>query len=198
MHGIIHDFVVKCTVKNGQDYPTGFGGGALISTILPGPYLDSQPSFPKVLDIGSLNINGNMYDYNFCGAGPNWRDIVGMQEFTGLDLIAGPGVTLISNAHKIPIEDDTFDLVLCMNVLEHDTDPFKTILEAYRVLKKGGTCIITCPNERAPEHKDLGGGDTETYNFITEDMFLKWLKESKFKIKEYIPAEGDHLVHCTK
>jgi ubiquinone/menaquinone biosynthesis C-methylase UbiE len=67
-----------------------------------------------------------------------------MEEFTGIDIMDGPGVTKVGNAHALDdFRPSCFDLVLCMNVIEHDTDPAATIKEARRVLKKGKPFILT-------------------------------------------------------
>jgi len=46
----------------------------------------------------------------------------------------------------LPFEDESFDLVIASQVIEHvdNTDTF--ITEMYRVLRKGGICICACPN----------------------------------------------------
>lgn len=47
----------------------------------------------------------------------------------------------------IPAEDETYDVVLCCEVLEHmEIDPMHMISEANRVLKTGGKLIVTTPN----------------------------------------------------
>jgi len=53
-------------------------------------------------------------------------------------------VTLAS-ATKLPFKDSFFDAVLFLDVLEHVQDDQKCITEAKRVLKKGGSVIITAP-----------------------------------------------------
>lgn len=41
------------------------------------------------------------------------------------------------------IKDDSYDIVICDQVLEHVTEPFKAVSEMRRVLKKGGLLILT-------------------------------------------------------
>lgn len=52
----------------------------------------------------------------------------------------------IGYAESIPYKDNSFDVVLCNNVLEHLVDPEKAFREVYRVLKKGGVFIAKTPN----------------------------------------------------
>ena len=48
---------------------------------------------------------------------------------------------------KLPAKDDTFDIILCCEVLEHlDVDPMFMLAELNRVLKPGGRLILTTPN----------------------------------------------------
>lgn len=54
-----------------------------------------------------------------------------------------PHITFrIADAHAIPFKDETFDLAICTEVLEHVNDPKSALLEIKRVLKKGGFAII--------------------------------------------------------
>jgi len=45
----------------------------------------------------------------------------------------------------LPIENDTYDYILCNHVLEHIDDDIKAMSELYRVLKKGGIGIFQIP-----------------------------------------------------
>jgi ubiquinone/menaquinone biosynthesis C-methylase UbiE len=48
---------------------------------------------------------------------------------------------------KLPVDDNTFDVVLCCEVIEHmDVDPMFMLSEVNRVVKPGGTLILTTPN----------------------------------------------------
>jgi len=61
----------------------------------------------------------------------------------GLDIRPGPSVDVVGDAHNLPLEDESFDRVLCTEVLEHLHTPQKAIDEMYRVLKPGGELILT-------------------------------------------------------
>jgi SAM-dependent methyltransferase len=61
----------------------------------------------------------------------------------GLDEREGPGVDVAGDAHALPFPDDSFDQILCTEVLEHLHTPQLAINEMHRVLKPGGTLILT-------------------------------------------------------
>lgn len=47
---------------------------------------------------------------------------------------------------QMPFSNDTFDYVVCSEVIEHVPEPAQAIKEIYRVLKPGGTLVLTTPN----------------------------------------------------
>ncbi len=51
-----------------------------------------------------------------------------------------------SDAQNLPFEDNRFDFVVSCECLEHVPSPQKMIDELYRVVKKGGTVILTTEN----------------------------------------------------
>jgi len=55
---------------------------------------------------------------------------------------------LIDNLSDDPLmfEDDTFDLVICKDVLEHLLDPQHLVQELARITKPGGHCLLHVPN----------------------------------------------------
>lgn len=46
----------------------------------------------------------------------------------------------------IPMEDETADMVICQEGIEHFSDQFKSLQEFNRITKLGGSLIITTPN----------------------------------------------------
>ncbi len=55
----------------------------------------------------------------------------------------------IGDARILKYKDRKFDYVTMWNLLEHLPDTEKVILEAFRVLKKGGRLFLVCPNYAA-------------------------------------------------
>lgn len=47
---------------------------------------------------------------------------------------------------RLPFDDEAFDVVLLIQIMEHVFDPLFLLRESYRVLKKGGTLICAIPN----------------------------------------------------
>ena len=66
-------------------------------------------------------------------------------DIVGSDVSFGEYATLISDAHDIPFEDESFDAVIVQVVLEHVLDPVKCVEEIHRVLKKEGVVYSETP-----------------------------------------------------
>jgi len=63
-----------------------------------------------------------------------------------LDIEVRPGVQvdIVADAHDLSqLQDASFDIILCTEVLEHLHTPAKAIGEFYRVLKPGGLLLLT-------------------------------------------------------
>ena len=61
----------------------------------------------------------------------------------------GAGVTLLQgSADHLPFEDNSFDVVLCTEVLEHVPDPGRVIRELLRVATPEGRVVVSIPNEK--------------------------------------------------
>ena len=92
----------------------------------------------KVLDIGSLDINGCCKDL--------------FDDYIGLDIQPGKNVDVVANAHSLPYPNATFDIVLCLEMLEHDSNFFQTIAEVQRVLKPGGFFMLSARGNGYEKH----------------------------------------------
>ena len=82
--------------------------------------------------------------------------------------------------------DESFDVILCTEVLEHIPYPIATIEEFQRILKPGGKLILTVPSN-CLRHFDpffFTSG-------FSDRWFVRILDESGFEIQELIPV-GDY------
>jgi len=75
------------------------------------------------------------------GCGPNASYAKYFPNRVGFDIVPGPGVDVVGDAHNLPFEDEKFDTILCTDVLDHLHSPEIVISEMRRVLKPGGKVI---------------------------------------------------------
>lgn len=92
-------------------------------------FLKRHKSDKKTLDIGS---GGSLYKYDRFFPNRTTVDV---------DPVRNPEI--VGDIHDLPFGGGEFDVVLCVEVLEHVRDPKKAAQEMQRVLKKGGTLILT-------------------------------------------------------
>jgi len=52
-------------------------------------------------------------------------------------------IDMVCDITDIPKEDDYFDVILCSEVLDHVPDPVRAVQELIRLLKPGGTMLLT-------------------------------------------------------
>jgi SAM-dependent methyltransferase len=63
-----------------------------------------------------------------------------------LDLSPASGADYVGCAEQTGLPDNSFDLVLCTQVLEHTDDPWQAAREIRRILKPGGYAILSAPH----------------------------------------------------
>lgn len=108
-------------------------------------------STAKNLPSGSLMLDA--------GAGESvYKKYFSHCDYKAIDLAVGESrwnytnLDYVGPLHKMPIEDEVFDAVLCTQVLEHLEWPRESVKEMQRVLKPGGKLYMTVPMAH-PEHQ---------------------------------------------
>lgn len=95
---------------------------------------------PRILDVGSMNVNGSLRSLAPQGA-----------DYVGLDLEPGPGVDVVLEGTTYPFEADSFDACVSVSCLEHDAAFWDTFLEIARVTRPGGFVFLDVPSN-GPYH----------------------------------------------
>ncbi len=62
-----------------------------------------------------------------------------------VDMTPSPGLAAICSANRLPIKDQSVDVVLATEVLEHVADVEAAVAEVHRVLRPGGHLLATVP-----------------------------------------------------
>lgn len=150
-----------------KTYPTTMGENVLNDK----PFYESRmaplfyevPKKAKVLDVGCN-------DGTFIQLLKEKRscDVVGVDiSDVAIEAAKKKGLNVsYGDVEKLPFEDHSFDVVICMEVLSHLFDPSKALKEIRRVLKKDGFLLGSCP------HKNL-----ETYAWEDGRMHRRYFDQ---------------------
>jgi SAM-dependent methyltransferase len=89
-----------------------------------------------------------------CGSGRTMQELTGYGQVHGIELSPeaaelarrrGHGEVKIGRLEQLPWESDTFDLVTCLDVIEHTPNDRLTLTELRRVTRPGGFLLVTVP-----------------------------------------------------
>lgn len=87
------------------------------------------------------------------GSGAGWTAMIPHEQMVFIDLskknlqnlISPEAFAIVSDAHRLPLKDESVGFVIASEVFEHLNNPSVAAAEIMRVLKHGGRAIITTP-----------------------------------------------------
>lgn len=94
----------------------------------------------RVLEVGSLNINGTV------------RDFFSNCSYTGVDVAPGNDVDIVAQGQDLTFPDSSFDVTVSAECFEHNPHWKETFDNMVRMTRKGGLVAFTCAAEGRPEH----------------------------------------------
>ena len=121
-------------------------------------------------------------------------------ECTGLDLNAHshPRIKSIECDlnERFPVESEAFDVVTAGEVIEHMLDEGAFLDECHRVLKKGGTLVVTTPNLAYSLNRlRVLFGKTPLfvyapyhYHFHTRRTLVRLMEEHRFRVEKVLAS----------
>ena len=142
-------------------------------------FLLEHPIEGKVLEIGSRNVNGMV------------KDILTNHglKYMGLDMIdCGEFTDIVCNAHDLRdhVKEGSFDLVICLDTLEHDDRFWLTVENMRWVIKKGGWMLIVVPSLRCGPHD----WPSDYYRFMMPVLKEVWFEGfNNCHFESYPPEE---------
>lgn len=120
----------------------------------------------KVLDVGAGDFS-------------RYRGLFTCEEYIKLDIKKSENIDVVGRVEDLPFKNDSFDSVVCTQVFEHVDNPFKAASEIYRVLKKGGHCLITVPQT----------------NELHEEPY-DYFRYTKFGLTKMFTKQGFEILKC--
>jgi len=99
-------------------------------------YLAHGPSRPRIVEIGSLDVNGSLRAV--CS---------GEASYTGVDFAPGKGVDIVlDDPYVLPFEDATVDFCVASSVFEHSEMFWVLFVEILRILAPHGVFYVNAPS----------------------------------------------------
>ena len=168
------------SVKSPADHPLLFRLRCLVDLQLATIAAHLRPALAEiegdVLDVGAGESPWRAWlrsNVRYTGIDVGNSDEFGMKRNAG-DIVYYDGTVM-------PFEDARFDAALCIEVLEHTTDPRLLLTEIARVLKDGGTLLLTVPWSARRHHIP------HDYHRFTRERLMQLIGQSGFvdvRVKE--------------
>jgi len=140
----------------------------------------------KLLDIGCaygyyLDL-ARLYGWDVQGVELNPQAVREASETFKLDIKHG-------RIQDHAFEDKSFDLVTCWDLIEHLQDPTALLQETGRILKTGGSFVLTTPDisslpSRIMGKRWMGYKTIEHIHFFSKETLTKYFEKTGFELKE--------------
>jgi ubiquinone/menaquinone biosynthesis C-methylase UbiE len=127
----------------------------------------------KVLDIGGYKANKR---------GKFSPPIKGILSWEYLNSDSSKEPDYCCNAKSIPLENESINTIIITEVIQYIPDIDEVIQELYRILAKGGYCIVSSPF-MSPIHGDYQDDRVRYTPIMLHEIFSKY----KFKVLKILP-----------
>ena len=154
-------------------------------------YLEDKPL--NILDLGSLVVKRRRHRWSYRNFfnNPLWT-------YTGADVEEGKNVDVVlKDPYKWQFEDNTFDVIISGQTIEHIEFVWVWFVELARVLKHGGLCLIIAPAVFRKHRYPI-----DTFRYYPDGMaaLAKWagLEVIKVRLRRSSKKTQDTYMVATK
>ena len=145
--------------------------------------LERIPAGKRILDAGAGELQYKKYCGHLNYVSQDFAQLEGTGDGVGLqkDSWDYSKLDVVSNITSIPESDQSFDAVMCIEVLEHVPDPLKALRELKRILKPEGILVITAPFCSLTHHSPHF-----YYTGYSRYFWEYWLGRMQFQIEDML------------
>jgi SAM-dependent methyltransferase len=156
--------------------------------------LESIPSGSRILDAGAGELQFKPYCSHLNYVSQDFAQYDGIGDGNGIqtDKWDQSKLDIISDIAKIPQPDASFDAIMCIEVFEHIPHPVDVLSEFKRLLRPGGSLIITAPFCALTHFSPYF-----YYTGYSRNYFEYWLTKFDFSIKE-IQCNGNYFEYIAQ
>lgn len=139
----------------------------------------------KVIEVGSCDINGSLRPI---------VELLNPREYVGVDVEKGPGVNVVCNVCDVVEQfgEESFDAVICTELLEHVRDWRKAISNLKNICKPNGIILITTRSYGFYYHpypNDFWRYEAEDMKNIFSDCVIEKLELDIFSPGVFVKAK---------
>ncbi len=143
--------------------------------------LVSIPKGRTIIDVGAGKMPYKLYCRHLKYVSQDFGKYTGKKVKKGIPTgeFDSKRVDIISDIAKIPVKSESYDDILCTEVLEHTPNPFDVLREFNRINKKGGILILAAPRVSLTHFYPY-----YYYSGFSENFYKTNLPKFGYKIKE--------------
>jgi len=111
-------------------------------------YREENIRLSKAVKLAEVRSGVRILDVG-CRDGYLKKFLKGDYQYFGIDIapeFEAPDITIQDICARTDFDADFFDIVFCIEVLEHVTNPYFVLREIHRILKPGGRLVLSVPN----------------------------------------------------
>jgi len=136
-------------------------------------------------------FRGDVVDVG-CGNG-KYRDLVknlpGVTSYTGIDFYKTKVANIVADLNKpLSVSSNSFNVAICLSVIEHLQEPQLALDEMYRILRPGGYLLLSTPWVYPYHH------EPNDYFRFSRYALKYMLEKSGFEVNLILPTGGKFRV----